>query len=338
MDSHSGNTTLLVTGGRTDSALSSIPCEEQHDVCSSVARMLLVVGDAHEEVVVELGASPPRGGVGPAHIVRRRGGSAANVAALAADAHAAARYAGQVGLDHAGDFLIEDLEESGVDVCITRQGRTGTAVIVRSGATTTRIVDRATATQCTGFKSAVLDDVTLIHLPASAFSVEPLATAVEDLLGEAIERGIPITIDAADPETIDEIGAGEMRSLIAQLRPLAFFCNRAESVHLGLHGREPMAGALYTVVTSGPRPALLLSANSAVSFPVPPVAGIVDQDGAGDGFVTGFLLAHLGGQAPATCMRAGHLLASRVLRHAGPRLSIVQAVAKETSVSASTTS
>ena len=164
-------------------------------MCSSVAGMLLVVGDAHEVIVVELGASPPRGGVGSAHIVRRRGGSAANVAALAADAHAAARYAGQVGLDHAGDFLIEDLEECGVDVCITRQGRTGTAVIVRSGATTTRIVDRATATQCTGFKSAVLDDVTLIHLPASAFSVEPLATAVEDLLGEAIERGIPITID-----------------------------------------------------------------------------------------------------------------------------------------------
>ena len=43
-------------------------------------------------------------------------------------------------------------------------------------------------------------------------------------------------------------------------------------------------------------------------------------------------------QTAATCMRAGHLLASRVLRHAGPRLSTVQAVANETSVSASITS
>lgn len=300
--------------------------------------MLLAVGDAHEEVVVELGASPPRGGVGSAHILRRRGGSAANVAALAAEVHAMSRYAGQVGFDHAGDFLIDDLSDCGVDVRATRHGRTATAVIVRSGATTTRIVDRATATQCTTLESTVLDDVTLIHLPASSFSVEPLATAVEDLLGEAIERGIPITIDAAGPATIDEIGAHEMCSLVAQLRPLAFFCNRAESERLGLRGREPMAGALYTVITSGPRPALLLTANSATSFPVPPVAEIVDRDGAGDAFVTGFLLAHMGGQAPATCMRAGHLLASRVLRHAGPRLSTVQAVANETSVSASITS
>ncbi len=300
-----------------------------------VSEMLLAVGDAYEEIVVELGVAPPRGGMGAAHIVRRRGGSAANIAALAAQVHTGARFAGQVGLDHAGEFVIEDLEACGVDVCTTRQGRTGSVVIVRSGSTTTRIVDRATATQWTSLESAVLDDVALIHLPASSFSVEPLATAVEDLLGEAIERAIPITIDAAGPATIDEIGVAEMRSLVAQLRPLAFFCNRAESERLDLHGRDPMPGALYTVVTSGPRPALLLSANSATSFPVRPVSDMVDRDGAGDAFVTGFLVAHLSGQAPATCMRAGHLLASRVLRQAGPRLTAAQAGANETSVSAS---
>ena len=96
-----------------------------------------------------------------------------------------------------------------------------------------------------------------------------------------------------------------------------------------------MPGALYTVVTSGPRPALLLSANSATSFPVRPVSDMVDRDGAGDAFITGFLVAHLSGQAPATSMRAGHLLASRVLRQAGPRLTAAQAGANETSVSAS---
>ena len=72
---------------------------------------------------------------------------------------------------------------------------------------------------------------------------------------------------------------------------------------------------------------------------------IVDRDGVGDAFVTGFLLAHLAGQEPDTCMRAGHLVASRVLRHAGPRVSGCataptddQAVANEASSPTSTKS
>ncbi len=308
--------------------------------------MLLVIGDAREETIVELRSAPPRGGVGAAHITRRRGGSAANIAAFTAGLGYPARFAGQVGEDHCGAFLIDDLRAHAVDVHASRQGRSAAAVIVRSSGTITRLVDRASATQCTSLAAGLLDHVELVHLPASTLAVEPLATAVEDLLGEAIERGITITIDADGVDTIEEFGTAELRSLVAQLRPHAFFCNRSESERLGLRGRDPIAGADWTIVTAGPRPAVLVASGGETrSFPVPPVADIVDRDGVGDGFVTGFLLAHLAGQEPDTCVRAGHLVASRVLRHAGPRVSGCavgptddQAVANEASSPTSTKS
>lgn len=283
--------------------------------------MLLVIGDAMEETVVDLTAAPPRGGEAAAHITRRRGGSAANIAAFAAQLGCPARFAGQVGLDHTGAYLLDDLGQAGVDVRATRQGRSAAAVIVHARSGTTRLVDRADATQCTSLAASLLDDVRLIHLPASTLAVEPLATAVEDLLGEAIERSIPLTIDAAGVSTIEEFGPRELRALVDQLRPYAFFCNRVESEKLGLHGRDPMPGASWTVVTAGPRPALLIASNGhARAHGVPPVEDIVDRDGVGDAFVTGFLLAHLAGEQPGTAVQAGHVVAAHALRSAGPRV------------------
>jgi sugar/nucleoside kinase (ribokinase family) len=283
--------------------------------------MLLVIGDAVEETVVDLRDAPPRGGAGSAHIVHRRGGAAANVAALAAELGQAARLAGQVGDDPAGDLLVDELRRRGVDVQVSRHGRTAAAVIVRSRGTSTRLLDRAGATQCTSLPATILDGVAHIHLPASSFSAEPLATAVEDLLGEAIERGIPLSVDAGGAAALEEIGTDQLRALVSQLRPVVFFCNRSESATLGLHGRDPMPGAAWTVITAGARPTLLAGATGpAKAYPVDPVDGIVERDGAGDGFVAGYLLAHLAGQRPGTCVQAGHLVAARVLRRRGPRL------------------
>ncbi len=283
--------------------------------------MLLVIGDAVEETVVDLRDAPPRGGAGPAHIVHRRGGSAANVAALAAELGLASRLGGQVGADHAGALLEAELTARGVDVRVSRHGRTAAAVLVRSRGTTTRLLDRAGATQCTSLPVELLTGVRHIHLPASSLSVEPLATAVEGLLGEAIERRIPLSVDAAGAGTIDEIGVEPLRSLIEQLRPVVFFCNRGESTTLGLHGRDPIPGATWTATTAGARPTVLAGANGSTrTYAVTPVDGVVDRDGAGDGFVAGFLLAHLSGQRPGTCVQAGHLVAARVLRRSGPHL------------------
>jgi sugar/nucleoside kinase (ribokinase family) len=281
------------------------------------APMLLVIGDAREDTVVDLTASPTRGGVGSARIVRRRGGSAANIAAYAASAGYPVRFAGQVGADHSGDFVIADLQHHGVDVRASRQGRTAAAVIVRSGSTTTRLIDRATATQCTTLHPEILDDVSVVHLPASTFSAEPFATAAEDVLGEAIERGLAISMDVGGVGIIDEFGRNEFVALVHHISPRVFFCNRVESERLGLRGRDPMPGADLTVITAGVRPTVLVDAMGEVSsFPVDDIDGPTDREGVGDAFIAGYLVAQLAGQPPTMCVQAAQLLASAMLRQA----------------------
>ncbi len=59
---------------------------------------------------------------------RVRGGSAANVAALTAELGGSARFVGQVGDDHVGQTLVDDLGRRGVDIRVTRAGDTGLIV------------------------------------------------------------------------------------------------------------------------------------------------------------------------------------------------------------------
>ena len=72
--------------------------------------MLAVVGDLLEDIVVRIATTPALGTDTPATIERRRGGSAANVAAAAATAGAPVRFIGCVGADETGARLAGELE------------------------------------------------------------------------------------------------------------------------------------------------------------------------------------------------------------------------------------
>lgn len=281
--------------------------------------MLCTIGDLVEDVVVWLQADPVRGTDNRARVFRRRGGSAANVAALAALAGGKVRFVGQVGDDASGTELVASLKAVGVDTHVTHRGTTGTIVVlVDAEGERTFLTDRGAATQLTSVPTTVLDDVRILHVPAYSLTTDPLSNVAYTLIGEAVERGIAVTVDASSVTELRDYGIAEFRALLEQLRPQVLFCNRDESRALGLNLRSPAPGVGRTVVKSGARPTLVISPDGdAVSFPVPPVEDIVDTTGAGDAFAAGYLLAMAAGQGVATCVQAGHLLASRVLRSPG---------------------
>ena len=78
--------------------------------------MLCAVGDLIEDVVVQLHDTIRRDSDTPATIVRRRGGSAANVAYFAAKLSGRSRFVGCVGSDPLGDSLVAQLMKHHVEV------------------------------------------------------------------------------------------------------------------------------------------------------------------------------------------------------------------------------
>ena len=71
--------------------------------------MLGTLGDLVEDIVVRLGGPVNLASDTAAVVVRRRGGSAANMAVSAVRAGSAARFIGQVGEGANGDVLIASL-------------------------------------------------------------------------------------------------------------------------------------------------------------------------------------------------------------------------------------
>ncbi|MEO5839491.1 MAG: PfkB family carbohydrate kinase [Acidimicrobiales bacterium] len=284
--------------------------------------MLCTLGDLVEDVVVWLHEPINYGTDTPARIVRRRGGSAANVAAFAAAARGTSRFVGQVGDDDTGERLLAGLRAGGVDTVVTRGGRTGTiAVVVDPTGERTMLTDRGAATELEQLPPGALDGIQVLHVPSYSLTDEPLALTARAAIEAARDRGILVSIDASSTTLLRSFGTAGFRLLIDALRPDVFFCNREEHRELGLALDEPMPGSTLTVVKAGGDPTVVITAAGAKSIPVPPVEHILDTTGAGDAFAAGFLLAWMQGTAPDAAAIDAHRLAARVLLSPGAGLT-----------------
>ncbi len=148
--------------------------------------MLCAVGDLVEDIVVWLSGPPGEGTDVGVSVFRRRGGSAANVAALCAETGTPARFIGNVGDDDLGDRLLATLAGLGVDVRVTRGGRTGTIVVlVAKDGERTMLTDRGAALDLDAVDDRWLDGVNVLHLPAYSLTSGRLA---HDRLGAGSPR------------------------------------------------------------------------------------------------------------------------------------------------------
>jgi sugar/nucleoside kinase (ribokinase family) len=280
--------------------------------------VLVSVGDLAEEILVRLGADPVRGGDATVRSARIRGASAGNVAAIDAELGGSPRFVGRVGDDVVGHALVDDLRRRGVEVHVEHAGTTGVIVTMVGRGGRSRLIDRGASRRLATIDPAVLDGAGQLYLPASAFTDEPLASAVDRLLGEAADRRVPVTVGGPTSVDLDSLGATPFLELCATLGPAHVVMNRAEHASLGLDPRERIPGSAVTVVTNGPRPSLVMERGGVRPVEVPPIDGIIDRTGVGDGFLAGFLASRRSGADPVSAAHAGHRVAAKVLHQLGP--------------------
>ncbi len=273
--------------------------------------MLATIGDLIDDIVVRPMAPIRFGTDTESHITHRRGGSAANVAAVAAGLGAPVRFIGQVGDDRAGRRLVAELGEAGVDVSHVRfAGTTGTIVVlVDAAGERTMLTDRRTCLGLAGVDPAALDGVSTLHVPLYGIAAEPLASTVAAAVAHAHDRGARVSVDLSSVALLDGLGRRAVEGWLTRLDPHVVFANDDEAPWLVL-----APSRATTVAKHGADPAIVSEPGRA---PVPvPAVGLEapgDTTGAGDAFAAGFLVAGVDA-APAEACRAAHRVAADHLR------------------------
>ena len=281
--------------------------------------MIGTVGDLVEDIVVHVDTSKS-GGVNeatdtPATVVRRRGGSAANLAVSVARAGHAARFIGQVGDDASGLSLLAELRAEGVDVVARRAGTTGTIIVMLDHAgERTMLTDRGACTRLDHPDRSWLDGLSTLHVPLYSLMGDPLARTTATLIEWAHEREIAVSIDASSASMIDDFGADSLLERFAELRPTVFLCNAMEAAALGDEIDPARIGAHLTVVKHGAGPAVVMQLGHApVEVPALTIDNVRDTTGAGDAFAAGLLVALASGSTPVAATMLGHHSAARAI-------------------------
>lgn len=269
---------------------------------------LLVVGDANPDVV--LVDAPRRPAFGQREELVRHGelalgGSAAIMACGAARLGLRTAFAGRVGDDAAGRFVLGALAERGVDVsaCTVDPDRpTGLTVILNEGG------DRAILTAPGTLPDMTAEDVPASmlldarHVHAASFFLQPgLAAGLAELFAAARAGGATTSLDTNDDPSGRWAGLDPVLAVTDVLLP-----NEAEA--RAIAGCDDLGEAARRLAARGPLPVIKCGADGALAWdgglvraePVP--ADPLDTVGAGDSFDAGFLAGRLRGLDLAGCL------------------------------------
>ncbi len=264
---------------------------------------------------------------------RYQGGSPANMATNMARLGNKTALVACVGNDNIGNYLIRQIEESGVDSqFITSDPLEPTSIVLvsRTAGTPDFVAYRHADCLLTPdqLPDSLLAQVQLFHTTCFALSRQPAQDTIVDAAKRAKAAGCQVTIDTNYAPSIwpDRQQAW---------RVLADYCSAGALVKISeddaerLYG-EPQTperilgdfhqmGASVICLTLGPNGSIVSYEDGKKKTHIPgKKIDVVDVTGAGDAYWAGFLTAYLDGHTPESCAQAGAILAKMKLTRQGP--------------------
>lgn len=240
--------------------------------------------------------------------MRSGGGSAANTVYALARMGISSGLVGKVGQDEEGDFLLQDLQEAGVDSSrVTCNGRTGLCIVLLGRKRDRSILILPGANDSLSYPEIDLDYVNeaeFLHM--SSF----LGTIPFHMQKKVAARTkAKISFDPGEPHAIR--GIKELAPILKRCFIL-FPSGREIETLTGKNYKEGARelleyGIKIIACTLGEKGSYILSEDSELQIP-PLKTEVVDTTGAGDVYAAGFLAALLRG---FSLMRCAHL-ASKV--------------------------
>ena len=253
---------------------------------------LVVLGDLMVDVVARVEDPFAHGSDTAARISMQGGGSAANVAAWAAQLGTPVSLVCRVGRDARGRAAVDELKGVDVHVTVDYDRPTGTCVVLVDGA------GERTMLPDPGANDAPLPEIPLgehLHVVGYALLRDGARASALAAIDRARAAGMTVSVDP---------------SSWALLRPGAI-----PDVDLLLpNEREASLVEGEMVVKLGARGARW----GDLEVPAEPVE-VVDTTGAGDAFAAGFLSARLGGAERREALEAGCRVAARAVAQVGAR-------------------
>lgn len=281
--------------------------------------MTLVAESVQQNVLSQLDGRP---------LTQCAGGSAANTVIGVAGFGGKVAYAGKVGNDPLGEFLLNDMRQIGVTIEVApATGQTGTCVVL--------ITDDAQRTMLThlGVSSTLgpddIDEAEIkkaeyVYIEGYLFSVEEPKAAAMRAIELAKANGIKVAFTVSDPFLID-LFHDEFWQLIEGPVDL-LFCNELEA--RSLTGKDDPIDCAHEIHRHTQNVALTLGAKGSILMHEDEViriegvdADAIDTTGAGDMYAAGLMYGITNGLG---WKRAGHLAshaAARIVSQIGARLN-----------------
>ena len=278
-----------------------------------------------------------RGSDFPSRATLSPGGSAANTATWLARAGNTVHLIGAIGDDPLGDYLVNEIRNSGADLFVQRvPGElTGVCLILNEHDGQRTMIPSAGA-NAKFIESRPIGDLSIsefTHLHVSAYMLFHEVSGITALAHMAEARRIGATV-SFDPASSALLAHNRARLMAALALSDLLLANADEALEItrllhkeGVHCEEIDLGLISTalhsssptvVVTDAAEPVRALE-NSVHNYtiPVAKISSVISTTGAGDAFNAGYLNAWLAGSDIPASIAAGTILAGRVLGEVG---------------------